>query len=162
VLAGSGDFTLTVNGGEFTPQSKVRWNGTALTTSYVNANQLTATVPNSRISAMGWGWISVANPMPGGGASSNLALTVFHKISLDMNHLLYDPFTRKIYVTIPSTATQVTGNSIVAIDPATGQLASPVNMGSEPNRLAESDDGVFLYAGIDGALEARQRRATLR
>jgi uncharacterized repeat protein (TIGR01451 family) len=156
VMASSGDFTLTVNGSEFTPQSKVRWNGSALTTSYVNANQLTATVPNSRISAIGWGWISVSNPMPGGGTSSNLALTVFREINLDMNHLLYDPFTRKIYATIPSTATQVTGNSIVAIDPATGQLASPINMGSEPNRLAESDDGVFLYAGIDGALSLRR------
>jgi len=156
VLAGSGDFTLTVNGSEFTPRSKVRWNGAALSTSYVNANQLTATAPNSRISAIGWGWISVANPMPGGGTSSNLALTVFREISLDMNHLLYDPFTRKIYATIPSTAPQVTGNSIVAIDPTTGQLASPINMGSEPNRLAESDDGVFLYAGIDGALSLRR------
>jgi uncharacterized repeat protein (TIGR01451 family) len=156
VMASSGDFTLTVNGSEFTPQSKVRWNGTALSTSYVNANQLTASVPNSRISAIGWGWISVSNPMPGGGTSSNLALTVFREISLDMNHLLYDPFTRKIYATIPSTAPQVTGNSIVAIDPTTGQLASPINMGSEPNRLAESDDGVFLYAGIDGALSLRR------
>ena len=34
-----------MNGGEFTPQSKVRWNGTALATSFVNANQLTASVP---------------------------------------------------------------------------------------------------------------------
>ena len=156
VSTNSGDFTLTVNGSEFTPQSKVRWNGTALTTSYVNGNQLTATVPNSRISAMGWAWISVFNPMPGGGASTNLALTVFREISLDMNHLLYDPFTRKIYATIPSTAPQVTGNSIVAIDPVTGHLASPINIGSEPNRLAESDDGVFLYAGIDGALSLRR------
>ena len=155
-LADSGAFTLTVNGNEFTRQSKVQWSGTALTTSYVNANQLTATVPNSLISAIGWGWISVSNPMPGGGASSNLALTVFREISLDMNHLLYDPFTRKIYATIPSTAPQVTGNSIVAIDPTTGQLASPINMGSEPNRVAESDDGMFLYAGIDGALSVRR------
>jgi uncharacterized repeat protein (TIGR01451 family) len=156
VPADSGDFTLTVNGSEFTPRSKVRWNGTALATSYVNANQLTATVPNSRINAMGWAWISISNPMPDGGDSTNLALTVFRQISLDMNHLLYDPFTRKIYATIPSTAPQVTGNSIVAIDPATGQLASPINIGSEPNRLTESDDGVFLYAGIDGALSLRR------
>jgi len=156
VLAGSGNFTLTVNGSEFTPQSKVRWDGAVLTTSYVNASQVTATVPNSRISAMGWAWISVSNPLPGGGTSTNLGLTVFREISLDMNHLLYDPFTRKIYATIPSTATQVTGNSIVAIDPTTGQMSSPINIGSEPNRVAESDDGVFLYAGIDGALSLRR------
>ena len=105
---------------------------------------------------MGWAWISVSNPMPGGGTSANLGLTVFREISLDMNHLVYDPFTRKIYATIPSTATQVTGNSIVAIDPTTGQLGSPINMGSEPNRVSESDDGVFLYAGIDGALSLRR------
>lgn len=47
--AGGAGFTLTVNGTGFMPGSVVFWNSTALTTTYVNANQLTATVPASLI-----------------------------------------------------------------------------------------------------------------
>jgi hypothetical protein len=38
--------------------------------------------------------------------------------------LKFDPFTRKLYATVPSTATQVAGNSLIAFDPASGSLAS--------------------------------------
>src|SRR5207248_3151798 len=62
------------------------------------------------------------------------------------------PFTRKIYASIHSTASQVTGNSLVALDPATGSVSTPVNIGSEPTLLAESDDGKYLYIGHKGSL----------
>src|SRR5262249_38663106 len=61
------------------------------------------------------------------------------------------PFTRKAYATIPSTATQIAGNSVVAVDPFTGSLGSPVNVGSEPNFVAETADGRYLYITLDGA-----------
>jgi hypothetical protein len=63
---------------------------------------------------------------------------------------VFDPFTRKLYASIPSTAPQVQGNSIVSIDPATGAVGTPVNIGSEPNQLAESDDGQWLYVLLQG------------
>jgi hypothetical protein len=44
--AGSG-FTLTVNGVGFQSNSVVNWNGTALTTTYVSSQQLTAAVPSN-------------------------------------------------------------------------------------------------------------------
>jgi trimeric autotransporter adhesin len=100
---------------------------------------------------MGWAWINVANPSPGGGASSSSALTTYQVINLDVNRMSFDPFTRKLYATVPSTATQVTGNSLVAIDPASGGLGSPLNVGSEPNRISESSDGQYLYIGLDGS-----------
>src|SRR4029077_1662552 len=53
--------------------------------------------------------------------------------------------------TIPSTATQKSGNSLVAIDPVSGSVGSPLTVGSEPNRLSESSDGRYLYIGLDGA-----------
>jgi hypothetical protein len=40
-------------------------------------------------------------------------------LNVSANAMKYDPFTRKLYAVIPSTSTGLTGNSIVAIDPAT-------------------------------------------
>lgn len=45
--AGSGDFTLTVTGSRLLRGAVVSWAGTPLPTTFVNAGQLTATVPSS-------------------------------------------------------------------------------------------------------------------
>ncbi|HET7216142.1 MAG TPA: IPT/TIG domain-containing protein [Terriglobia bacterium] len=151
VQAGSASFSLAVNGSGFTPNSVVQFNSTALPTTFVSDSELTATVDGSDVATMGWGWINVTNPVPGGGTSSNLPLTTYQVISLDANRLTFDPFTQKLYATIPSTATQVAGNSLVAIDPLSGSLSTPLNVGSEPNRMAETSDGNYLYIGLDGS-----------
>ena len=151
VQEGSASFTLTVNGSGFASNSTVQLNSTALATTFVSANQLTAAIPASDVASLGWAWISVTSPTPGGGNSSILALTIYQVISLDINRMTFDPFTRKLYATVPSTATQVAGNSLIAIDPVTAKLGSPLNIGSGPNRIAESTDGRYLYIGIDGA-----------
>jgi uncharacterized protein (TIGR03437 family) len=48
-MAGQGAFTLTVGGGNFTPQTVVSWGATKLPTTYVNGNLLTAEVSNELI-----------------------------------------------------------------------------------------------------------------
>jgi len=53
VPAGSGGFTLTVNGSGFSLGSTVAWNGTTLPTNYVNGNQLTASVPAFFVASQG-------------------------------------------------------------------------------------------------------------
>jgi N-acetylneuraminic acid mutarotase len=58
-VAGGGAFTLTVNGSNFVSGAKVLWNGTALTTSFVSAAQLTATVPASLIAGAGTAQVCV-------------------------------------------------------------------------------------------------------
>lgn len=151
VQAGAASFTLTVNGSGFASSSTVQLNGTALPTTFVNASQLTATVDSSNVASLGWGWVNVSSPSPGGGTSSSLPLSVYQVLSLDVNRLTSDPFTRKLFASIPSTATQVTGNSLVAIDPAAASIGAPLNIGSEPDRLAESVDGKYLYIGLDGS-----------
>jgi trimeric autotransporter adhesin len=155
VQAGSAAFTLAVNGFGFSSNSTVQLNSTPLATTFVNANQLTATVPASDVASMGWSWINVSSPTPGGGTSSRWPLTAYQIISLDTNRMIFDPFTRKLYATVPSTATQVAGNSLVAIDPAAGTLGTPLTIGSGPNRIAESSDGKYVYIGLDGALSLR-------
>lgn len=74
--AGGAAFTLTVNGASFVKGSTMNWNGTALTTSYVSATQLTATVPANDIVNAGNASVTVTNPAPGGGTSSAAAFTV--------------------------------------------------------------------------------------
>jgi hypothetical protein len=63
-------FTLTVNGSKFVPNSSVLWNGTALTTTFVSAAQVTAAVPAAGILAPGAAPVCVKNPAPGGGTST--------------------------------------------------------------------------------------------
>ena len=43
------------------------------------------------------------------------------------------------------------GNSVVVINLATGLLEKTILIGSEPNKLAISDDGQYLYVALDGA-----------
>src|ERR1041385_7385322 len=62
------------------------------------------------------------------------------RIPLTTNDLVYNTSTGKLYVTIPSSAGS-SGNSIAAIDPTTGIVGTPTFVGSEPNKLALSDDG---------------------
>ena len=71
-VAGSGAFPLTVNGSGFVSTSTVYFGTTALSTQFVNADQLTAQVPAAAIATAGVKAISVQNPPPGGGISNSL------------------------------------------------------------------------------------------
>lgn len=62
VSAGGGNFTLTVNGMGFVSGATVNWNGTALSTTYVSASQLTAVVPANLIASTGYASVTVTNP----------------------------------------------------------------------------------------------------
>src|SRR6266550_691655 len=60
-IAGSGQFILTVNGTNFDSSSKVNWNGSALTTTFVSSTQLTAIVPAANVAVAGTASITVKN-----------------------------------------------------------------------------------------------------
>jgi hypothetical protein len=158
--AGSSTQTLTVSGSNFSSGSAVTWNGASLPTTLVNSGQLTATVDASLLAAAGFADVAVNNSSPGGGLSESLPFTIFQSVALDVNNLAFDPFTRKIFASIPSTASQVTGNSIVSIDPLTGALGAAISIGSEPTRLAVSDDGHFLYVVLSGSKAVRRMDLT--
>jgi phage tail sheath protein FI len=76
VAPGGAAFTLTINGGNFVPASVVNWNGTALTTTYVNASELTASVPASDTAAASTASVTVSSPAPGGGTSAAVSFAV--------------------------------------------------------------------------------------
>jgi hypothetical protein len=73
VIAGASAFTLTVNGTNFTSAATVLWNGTALTTTYVSATQLTAAVSASLIATASMPNVSV---MTASGVSSAATFTI--------------------------------------------------------------------------------------
>src|SRR6266550_2141755 len=60
-LAGSPQFTLTVNGSGFDNTSKVQWNGAALSTSFISSTQLTAIVPAANVAVAGTANVTVKN-----------------------------------------------------------------------------------------------------
>jgi trimeric autotransporter adhesin len=72
--AGSGDFTLTVNGSNFVSSSVIQWGGVALPTTYVGSTRLTALVSAIRI--VGAGPIPVTVVNPGGQVSTAATFTV--------------------------------------------------------------------------------------
>jgi trimeric autotransporter adhesin len=51
VVAGGSDFTLTVNGSNFASPATVTWNGNAVATTFVNSQQVTATIPGALIAS---------------------------------------------------------------------------------------------------------------
>jgi CSLREA domain-containing protein len=61
--------TLTVNGYNFVAGSKVLWIGVERTTIFLNASQLTATIPATDLAAPGTAQVTVSNLSSGGGIS---------------------------------------------------------------------------------------------
>lgn len=76
VTAGGGAFTLAVTGSNFISSSVINWNNVALTTTFVNANQVIAFVPASNIATAGTASVTVFTPTPGGGTSTALTFTI--------------------------------------------------------------------------------------
>src|SRR6185369_12644383 len=69
--------------------------------------------------------------------------------------LIYDPVTQRLYAASPSRAGS-SGNSVVPINPTNGSIGSSIFVGSEPSKLARSDNGQYLYVGLDGSSAVRR------
>ena len=76
IAAGSAGFTLVVNGTNFISTSVVNFNGTARTTTFINASQLTIPVSATDVATVGTPAVTVTNPAPGGGTSAAATFTI--------------------------------------------------------------------------------------
>jgi hypothetical protein len=148
------DAKLSIYGTGFASASTVSYNGQALTTTYSNSTSLTATIPASQMLFPGTGKVTVTTPAPGGGTSNGLAYTVY--VPIVSNSMVYNPVNGLLYLSIPASVGAPYGNSIVSMDPATGALGTPIPVGSEPNKLALTSDGKYLWVGLDGASGVRK------
>jgi len=75
-LAGSGGFTLTVNGSRFVPRCVIQWDNTNQPTTFISANQLTATVAANYVASAGLASVTVISPVPGGGTSASTLFSI--------------------------------------------------------------------------------------
>ena len=73
---GGGDFEMRINGSGFGPNAFVEWNGSFIATAFISASQLVAYIPAAEIAASGSATVTVTNPAPGGGTSSNVMFTI--------------------------------------------------------------------------------------
>jgi hypothetical protein len=79
-----------------------------------------------------------------------LAVSSVKTVNLDAQDLVYDPFSQRIYASVSSSDLNH-GNSIAIIDPVAGVIEDSVFAGSDPRKLAISNDGEYVYAGLYGA-----------
>ena len=162
VQAGATDFTLTVTGTGFNADSTINLDTTPLPTTYVSTTQLTAPVSAQQIANYGWAAITVSNPLPGGGISEMQPLTIYGLVNVPASGLIFDPYSQLLFATIPSTATNLTGNSIVSIDPVTSKVGTPIPIGSEPTVMSETSDGNYIWVGLSGAKSVAQFDSYIR
>jgi hypothetical protein len=76
ISPGGPQFSMTVTGTGFLPTSTVDFNGTALATTFVSKEKLTAVVPADDIATAATAAITVVNPSPGGGRSNEVYFPV--------------------------------------------------------------------------------------
>jgi len=156
--AGSGDTLLTITGRDFLGTPTVYWNGSALPTTAVNTTEVQATIPSADLATATQATITVANgasAVPGSGATyfgvdpappAGTQITVY---PTGGNDLKWDANAAKLYVSVPGIqGTQ--GDSVAVVDPVAGTVSPTAFLGSEPDQLAVSSDGSYLYVGLDG------------
>ena len=83
------------------------------------------------------------------------------EITITTNDLVVDAQAQMRYASVPSRA-GASGNSITPIDPVAGVAGAPVFVGSEPRGMAISDDGQFIYVGLDGENAVRRFEVAAR
>jgi hypothetical protein len=145
--------TITVTGVNGDATNMVRWgsNGLAWRTSggqliMVQSSLIPSADPIPTPTA-------VATPSPS--PTPTPPATFVRQVSLTTNDLIYSAGKQSLYASIPSSV-GTSGNSITPIDPVTATVGTPVFIGSEPNKLAVSDDQHTMYVGLNGAGAVRR------
>lgn len=151
IRSGTSDTTITLTGTNFVAGSTVMLGSTALTTTYTSATQLAAIVPAANLASMTWSQVSVNSPLPGGGTSNAIPLTVYSVLSLGVNRMVYDPYSRRLMAAVSTGSSTTAGSSIVGINPSTATIGTPVVVTNVPTRLALSASGQTLYAANNAA-----------
>jgi hypothetical protein len=115
-------------------------------------------IPAANVASSGFGEVTVVNSGLGGGMSDPMFFAITNAtlvVNQAANDLVWDASNQLIYLAVPSLAAS-NGNSITELDPTTGNIQSSQFAGSEPSRLAISDDDQFLYVGIEGSSSVRR------
>jgi hypothetical protein len=148
VLGITGAQTVKLTGTNFFVESKVLWNGTPVTTQFVNGTTLQIQLSTQDLANVGDVLISVVNPAPAA-PSAAIHFVIYRSVPLSARALLFDAKRNRLYASIDAAASAY-ASYIVSIDPNTGTVTPLVSAGGEPGVLALTSDAQFLYAGVDG------------
>ncbi len=77
------------------------------------------------------------------------------EIELSARDMVYDPVSRRIYASGAGLLGGA-GSSIFPINPENGVIEAPIWVGDNPGKVAVSDDGHYLHAGLNGASAIRR------
>ena len=89
----------------------------------------------------------------GAGGGGDPAVPVLWPIPT--NDIAWDAKSGLIYLSVPAEAGP-NGNVILALAPQSGRIVHRQFAGSEPDVLALSDDGNYLYAGVNGSASVKR------
>src|SRR6185369_2224264 len=134
------------------PNSLIRWgtNGLAIGTDRGVALIETALVDES---------VPVPSPTPTPSPTPSPSPpyipTFVRQVNLPANNLVLSEATQALYASVPGSA-GVNGNSITKINPETAAVGPSVFVGSEPNKMAISNDGQTIWVHLNGANAARR------
>jgi Beta-propeller repeat/Protein of unknown function (DUF1573) len=140
----NGPVTVQVLGANFYPASVIQVNGVSQPTTYSSEGEVQATLSSSVVGSIGEVSVTVMNPSPGGGTSVAIPLTLYQGLSIGAAFLASVPGSQMIYASIPSSAA-TNPNTVIPINPATGALGKPIPVGNNPDLLAASSDGSYLF-----------------
>lgn len=73
------------------------------------------------------------------------------RINHPNNDMVFNAADGKFYISVPGELKDGTGNTITRIDPNTGQFVSSTFIGSEPTKLALSENNQVLFTNLAGA-----------
>ncbi len=149
---------LTVVGADILADAIITIDGADRPTTVVNAGTATTMLTDADFASARA--LAVALRIPSRSTTSNIAAVTVLPPSLGLdaplvvelrnNHIIADPVRPVLYASVPSSVATY-GNRVAKIDVATGAIVASVAVGSEPNRMAISADGQFLYVGLNGA-----------
>lgn len=157
---GGSALNLVLSGSNFKNGATVQWNGATLSSSWVSATQMTATIPASNFVSAGSAKVTVTNPSPGGGTSAAQTFTINAAPAATTwvrsmtgittaQDIVWDAAHGKLYVSISPTDTAAP-NTIIPINPVTAAAGAPVGAGNNPFPLSISSDASYLWVGLNG------------
>lgn len=147
LAVGAGAQTLTISGNDFVPDTVVIWNGEERSTTFLDRRTVTIVLEESETASTGSAQFSLLTPNPSGGQTETVDIFFYLDIAHDVNFLLYDQERDLIYLAISSEGDELADKVLVA-NPATGTITATLATGNNPNTLALTDDGNYLYIGF--------------
>jgi hypothetical protein len=135
------------------PRDLVRWgtNGLAFRTDSRELVLVETALVNASVSVPSPTPTPSPTPLP----SPPYIPTFVRRINQPANNLVFSEATQSLYASVPASA-GANGNSITKINPVTAAVGPSVFIGSEPNRMAISNDGQTIWAHLNGANAARR------